>query len=487
MDIKAGLYVDEVYSYSQSNSPYGLLFPPNIFNKIQNYDIWKKWVTGQIFKDYITVSPGNEFNYSNVCDNQKMYSHPPLYYYVLHSICSCFTGEFSKWFGLSLNLIAFIIVQFLLFHDSKLITNSNKYSLFICLFFGFSLAAIDNFTFIGPNSLTTIFNLLLLYYYIKILNDKNNYKLFIAIGLILVFGLMTHYLFFLYATLMLLTFTILECSLKNYKVLYYCYFSNLCGFLIAYLIFPSMGNQLLTSLFMKEVTFDIGQFIPGIGWLAYYIRKCFCIPVPYFFYLAILTLIAFITTISWLIINKYYEKSNKNKILLLIIPLIVLYALISFFANYNYLDNSYYKKIFFSFYPILSIALIAIIKRTRIPFILSLLLIFSTISPIFCNYLIITDKGEQKSFLKNSNIIFYTNSMEYIQEAVPLLASCKNVYLFPYATNKTNNIEIPPLTDGQTFLLIPSNETFTDLKYTKLFTTAISTKKVDVYDVTNIK
>ena len=39
--------------------------------------------------------------------------HPPLFYIVLHTICSCFSGSFSKWFGIIPNIFYYGITTIL--------------------------------------------------------------------------------------------------------------------------------------------------------------------------------------------------------------------------------------------------------------------------------------------------------------------------------------------------------------------------------------
>ena len=62
------------------------------------------WVPGQAYMDYVTASANSTFNYASVYYNQRGDVHPPLYYMLLHTICSVFQGRFSKWFGLGLNI-----------------------------------------------------------------------------------------------------------------------------------------------------------------------------------------------------------------------------------------------------------------------------------------------------------------------------------------------------------------------------------------------
>ena len=62
------------------------------------------------FIDYLTVSPGNRFDYESVWRNQKNDVHPPLYYAVIHTVCSLTPGRFSIWSAGIVNIICALFV-----------------------------------------------------------------------------------------------------------------------------------------------------------------------------------------------------------------------------------------------------------------------------------------------------------------------------------------------------------------------------------------
>ena len=66
------------------------------------------WVSGEYFGNYLTVDAEHRFDYGSVFYNQEMDTHPPLFYLILHTICSLFPGTFSKWYGLLPNLVCFL-------------------------------------------------------------------------------------------------------------------------------------------------------------------------------------------------------------------------------------------------------------------------------------------------------------------------------------------------------------------------------------------
>ena len=58
-----------------------------------------------VYDDYMKVQNGQRFDYVNVWRNQTNDVHPPLYYALIHTICSVFPNKFSKWFAAGINVI----------------------------------------------------------------------------------------------------------------------------------------------------------------------------------------------------------------------------------------------------------------------------------------------------------------------------------------------------------------------------------------------
>ena len=488
---KDALSVDEVYSYSLSNSSCGLLFPSKILIPSNQYDIWNKWIPGKVFKDYLTTSPHNSFNYRNVYENQTQDTHPPLYYYLIHTICSFFPEELSKWQGLSLNLVLFIITQLLLFQVSKNIFKSNKLALLVCLLFGFSNASIDNFVYISFNSLLTLFNLLLLNFFIKNI-DNNNFsiKKFLEFFLIVVSGGFTHYLFLLYTIAIIIVFSIIAYYKKSYNSLSF----TICSFLVCitalYLLFPEMIQQISISFNTSEILSGINPIIPGIGFISNFIRKFFSVPDPYYSYLTTFLIIFFFSYGCWKLIDHYYP--NKPSILLTAIPIIIVFSLQSLYMNYEYFNYNYIKY-FFSYYPIIAIILLLVFKQFNKPYILILLVLFTFISScINLNYKVLNDFNNNsltiENTLKANNAILVFNNFQDIQIMAPYLQLCDKVYLLPIdkqSLAETNFSQLP--STGKKYMILTSNVAYSGNNYPVILSNYISNEKVDIYEITDKK
>lgn len=93
---ESGLEGDEVFSYISSTSIGGF--------KGICYLGDQTWYDAEYFKNAVTCTGEERFNIKMVIENQVMDTHPPLYYLIMNLICSIFEGQYSRWFGIALNI-----------------------------------------------------------------------------------------------------------------------------------------------------------------------------------------------------------------------------------------------------------------------------------------------------------------------------------------------------------------------------------------------
>ncbi len=248
---KEGYHVDEVYSYGLANSEYlpfmhfgemeysvkdwmksygpgeniGDLFKNliNDFKLLKECDFRFKesviyrdyliaqtnsydtktttWMSGQAYQDYISASKNNRFNIASVYYNQRGDVHPPLFYLLLHFLCSIFYGTFSKWFGLSLNILYMLLALILIWKITSRYLGSQIVGYMSIIAYGFSLGFIDTAVFIRMYALFTLLALFFFYMNLKLADGEFTFNRKLRVELILatLLGYMTHYYFVLYA------------------------------------------------------------------------------------------------------------------------------------------------------------------------------------------------------------------------------------------------------------------------------------------------
>lgn len=143
---KKGFHEDEYYTYYSTARTYGLAVEDGAWMERDAY-----------FQEFVVLE-GQGYQYGLVKLVQSWDVHPPVYYWIFHTVCSLFPGQFSKWFGLVINLAAFGISLFLLRYLTLLLTKRNeKLTWIVCLFYGFTPAAMSSVVFIRMYALLTVF------------------------------------------------------------------------------------------------------------------------------------------------------------------------------------------------------------------------------------------------------------------------------------------------------------------------------------------
>ena len=199
--------MDELGSYGQANSSESSVV---LSKDSENWDYANMWVSSSHIKDYLTVSDNEIFAYGHIYRTLEWDVHPPLFYYILHFVCSLFPNTFSYWYGIVINAAAFIAIEIFLFRLADPIMGRWN-ALICCLCFGFTTGAFNIFSFIRMYALLTLFTLMYTYYSIRAFQErdsgkaKNKWVIMSAAGLYL--GAMTQYIILLYAFI----FTLLMC------------------------------------------------------------------------------------------------------------------------------------------------------------------------------------------------------------------------------------------------------------------------------------
>lgn len=265
---KQGFHYDENYSYYSSNVTYGLNPPDG------------DWLSGSTIKEEFCITPGMGFNFPLVAQMQSFDVHPPVYYFLLNIICSLSSGIFSKWQGLILNLIFFVISELLIIAIANKVGNKNKaITWFSLALFGFSPAIISGITFIRMYMLLTSECMALILLHMNMLTDiKNNsslsrfVKYLIQIAVTVYIGFLTHYYFAVFAFFVAAFTTLYLFFSKSTRKISYIYaITVIAGLLSAVLSYPASlrhifrgyrGTEAMGAFFdMNNLSDRMGLFV----------------------------------------------------------------------------------------------------------------------------------------------------------------------------------------------------------------------------------
>lgn len=192
--LKNDYYIDEIYSYGLSNDT-GV-----DINMTFEYD--KTYTPGaSLYWDYVEVQKGEQFDYASVWRNQANDVHPPLYYAVLHTICSFFPDTFSKWYAGVINIASALLTLFLI-RKIILIMTDNKYIRdILSVVFILTNGMLGGVSFFRMYMMAMMWVTLLTYLLLKQVEEKQDRRFYIGIALAAFAGALTHYYVIVYEVL----------------------------------------------------------------------------------------------------------------------------------------------------------------------------------------------------------------------------------------------------------------------------------------------
>ena len=330
LSVKQGYHEDELLTY-------------NLANSSKQLGVDGEWNTPDDFNAYLTAGEGegqHRFDYKNVYDNQVIdASHPPLYYAMVHTVCSFFPNLFSKWLAFGINVVMMTGALLLLFGVGKRVTGSNLYALIGAGGYAFSVACITTTIYLRMYASLTFWVLAFLYLTLRIYDKKNRISVPCCLLLLVVvtLGILTQYYFILCAGLIGLVYLIFSIKERSIKALVVYIVTALIGIGIALAIYPYIitnvlgGNRGFGSLKLD---------IDPITIVTYVVYKLLC-------YLQVLIKDMFLGQAwllwgclvlalgSWLFLRVVKKRKLPRKAWFIIVPGAVYFLFISLVSPFN--------------------------------------------------------------------------------------------------------------------------------------------------------
>ena len=253
---KKGMHFDEFFSYFNTNNSFGR----------EAYD--RTWVSSDNIKKDFYVIPGEGFNYKWVATLQSYDVHPPVYYILLHTICSFFPYVYSMWFGIGLNIFILMLCTVFLYLVAVRFTCDDLLAALILLSVILTPGFISNAMFIRMYALMTLWMVIQVYLHIR-MSEYEDFsvipiKLPIISAIITLLGFLTHYFYLVFWFFIELFFFIpkLKEFKKNLKkILIYISLSALSG-VIGIILFPACLGQVNSGyrgVEVKGYLFDVSD------------------------------------------------------------------------------------------------------------------------------------------------------------------------------------------------------------------------------------
>ena len=260
---KQYLFSDEAWSYGLSNSYY----QPFIHlrdgvrverESIENQVNLDQWVDGSVFEEYITVQRGERFAYGSVFHNQSLDRHPPLYYVMLHTVCSFFPDSYSRMYAFVPNCVFLAVTQAFLFLLAEKVTKDKVKALMVCLLYGGGQGALCTFIYLRQYSLLTMLMVMHTYFAALIYYDRRlTAKRMVGASLTALFTFLTHY----YGIAFIGVLTALMClsflwERKLKRLLVYGG-SVLASLLAALAVYPAAIDQIINNEVSEKHVLDL--------------------------------------------------------------------------------------------------------------------------------------------------------------------------------------------------------------------------------------
>ena len=244
---KTGYHVDEMFTFTLTNYPGGFIAG----------DAVGRWTDGEVLADALTVSQENAFNYDMVYHNQEGDVHPPLYYYVIHTISSLFLGQFSKWMGIFPNMIFCIITSVFLFSSAKRLFKDEAWALMATAAWALSIGAMDSAVFLRMYAMLTMLAVILFRCHLKALeeltiNGAIKKITFFMLFFCTVLGILTQYYYLIFCFFICGVFAIGLLFGKNWKNLIGYVTAEFAAIGVAILYYPAMLRHMFSDYRGKE-------------------------------------------------------------------------------------------------------------------------------------------------------------------------------------------------------------------------------------------
>ena len=285
MSKKEDMDFDEILTFGLANNTFQL--------DVEDY---REYGGNELLLQYAAVKEGEEFNVKNVFFNQKMDTHPPLYYLIVNFISSIRKESFSMWHGLIINIFFMIALFWEMRYLFILVIEDKVLSTIFSLIAFFAYGFVNEIVFIRMYVMLSAISMAFVILIIKRVNtydiNRKEQSFYILFFILCVLGILTQYHFMIIAFYFSVFLGVFLICKKDYKSLLISFVTGLLSITSSVLIFPQMikhlfgetslhainGNQIYSLRErMHEIALTLYRSFFGIGFIPYLIILLFAI------------------------------------------------------------------------------------------------------------------------------------------------------------------------------------------------------------------
>lgn len=275
---------DGIFSYTLANNPYTYTFIDVVY---EDFPKNNGWLSAHILRENYVVEEYDRFNYAGVYHHQRYDVHPPLYYFLVHTISSLFVGKYSILHTLVINLGALLIIDILMVELFQELYGKKGYGIVPLVFLSFLDVMLFLYTWPRMYMLLFLFCFWYLFIHWKLIKNRGCWrKSYLTQMILCIFlGTLTHYYFYIYAAcLTFFTLIFLIYERRRYAALNYIY-AGIVGIMMSWIFFPwvvehifgnSQGKHMNITTWSLEkvrdyVVFCNERLFNGRIWIAFLI------------------------------------------------------------------------------------------------------------------------------------------------------------------------------------------------------------------------
>ena len=237
---KENMHVDEIWSYTLSN---------NVGSIMMRFEEGRTYIPAeQMYLQSVAVNDASEqFNFASVWKNQTDDVHPPLYYMLLHIICSLNPGKFSIWYAAAINIVFALLTLYIFrklmrcFVEDEIVTDISA------LLFLLSVGVLQNVSFFRMYVMAMFWVTLISYLFVRSLEEEFSWNRTIQICLAAIAGALTHYYCIIYLCATCVIFGICLILLKRWKELLVLIGNMVFAAGMSVKIFPAMLKHMFSG------------------------------------------------------------------------------------------------------------------------------------------------------------------------------------------------------------------------------------------------
>ncbi len=194
LSLKRELHTDEYVAYVIANhtGEPASMFSPESMHYYEE--------PGEPYLKDMTVATGEGFRLGQVCRNDATDTNPPLHYILLNAVSSFFPGQFSYWFGGSINIAFFGLCAIMLIRLALMLGMKEPLALLSSLVFSLMPASLEIVQFIRMYTMCMFFCIWLACGLVGcVKSERFTWKTGLGLALPTIGGALTHYYFLLFA------------------------------------------------------------------------------------------------------------------------------------------------------------------------------------------------------------------------------------------------------------------------------------------------